>query len=271
MLSCGLGKAGRLFLAISVVVAVLLCGCTDMKYTTHLESSLKEAKIPASTIAVFPITELNYQPPHSCMGSGIAPESEEKYRQNWNKTMSQSLHEEFPKHKFVFLQKGAGVLSSSGVDFFGILEQSKRAARAEEINAMASDSTVYEPMITSNEMKSYLKPVADSTGAQYALVFVSPSLSGDIHTSYMANGMNGGTFNSSTVYTADVQVLAWECSSGRLLFSSGGWGSGSSSCFLFVPQDMAIDNANEKFRKNLQHMLLRLIKYDESKRYASSL
>jgi hypothetical protein len=264
-------KIIRFYLVGIVLLIGLLSGCTNMKYTTHLETSIKTAKVPASTIAVFPVAQLNYQPPSSCMGSGIAPESKEKYQKNWNDKLSKSLNRTFPKHKFVFLKVGQGALSVPEVDFFGITEQSKRAARAEQINAMMPDSTIYEPMVTNPAMQNYLKTVADSTGAQYALVFVTPSLSGDVQPSY-SYGPNGmGSFNQQTVYNADVQALVWECSTGKLLFSSGGWGAGSSSCFLLVPQDMAIEDANAKFQKNLQHLLLRLIKYDDSKRYASTL
>jgi hypothetical protein len=240
-----------------------------MKYTTHIDPSLQAEKLPPSTIAVFPVSKLNYMPPHTCMGSGIAPGSQEKYQQEWNDRIALSIAKNFPKQKFVFLEEGKGLLSSSAVDFYGIVEQSKRASRAQQINAMKPDSTIYEPMITSNEMQTYLKAVADSTGARYAVVFASPSLSGDVQTTYNG-GMNGGSFNQQTVYTADVQALVWECSTGKLLFSSGGWGAGSSSCFLFVPQNMAMDDANSKFEKNLLHLLTNLIDYDASKRCAAA-
>jgi len=151
---------------------------------------------------------------------------------------------------------------------FGITEQSKRAARAQQINQMKSDSPVYESMLTSVEMQTLLKPVSDSTGAAYALVFVTPALTGSLQTNYYAGANGMGSTSQSTNYTADVQALVWECSSGKLLFSSGGWGSGSSQCFLFVPQNMAIDGANVQFEKNLKYLLTRLMQYDAMKRYA---
>jgi hypothetical protein len=261
-------------LYVSVVAGALavacLTGCTQMKYTIHLDPSVQSAKLPASTIAVFPVNNLSYEPPRGCMGdAGIAPGSQEEYQNNWNRKIAGTLGGMFPSQKFVFLSEGNGILASGGADVYGITEQSKRAARAQQINQMKSDAPVYESMITSGEMQSLLQPVADSTGAAYAIVFVTPALTGSITTNYNA-GPNGGSYSQSTNYTADVQALVWECATGKLLFSSGGWGAGSSQCFLMVPQNMAIDGANSQFKNNLKYLLIRLMKYDAAKRYAAA-
>ena len=191
-------------LYVSVVAGALavacLTGCTQMKYTIHLDPSVQSAKLPASTIAVFPVNNLSYEPPRGCMGdAGIAPGSQEEYQNNWNRKIAGTLGGMFPSQKFVFLSEGNGILASGGADVYGITEQSKRAARAQQINQMKSDAPVYESMITSGEMQSLLQPVADSTGEAYAIVFVTPALTGSITTNYNA-GPNGGALPLSAVY-----------------------------------------------------------------------
>ncbi len=265
-------------------IAVFLCiGCTDMKYTVHIDNSLENAKIPPSTIAVFPIDELNFQPPSGCLSPSSAPGDQVANQAKWNEKMRTSLAAKFPNQKFVFLAKDEGPLAPGGVDFYSVKERSQRATRAMLINAMKPDSIMYQRNIVDPPMMDNLKKLSETTQARYAVVFITPSLSGS--TTYQYNAYGGssavqptnttslsayGGSSSSTNYVADIKVLVWECATGRLLFSSGGWHSGSSSCFIFPPENMAIDGANSQFQDNLQKIITHVINYNASIRFANA-
>lgn len=256
----------RLLVSTGIVFAgcSLMTGCTNMKYVPHIDPSLKNAKIPASTIAVFPIDKMNYQPPSSCIGSSDMGD-QSTYQKKWNDQVRKTLDTAFKNHKLVFLSPSDSLLSKNIVDFYTITETSKRFARKEQINTLKPDTIIFEPLATSPEMQANLQKLKDATGANYAVVFVEPSLSGAVHTTYTYSP-NGGGASSQTVYTADVQTLVWDCTTGQLLFSSGGWCSTSSPCFLITPQNMAIDGANSQFRSQLKLIISRLINYD-TRRY----
>jgi hypothetical protein len=82
--------------------------------------------------------------------------------------------------------------------------------------------------------------------------------------------MMGGGGSSQTYYTADVQALVWDCSSGKLLFSSGGWCNTTSPCFFIPPEDMAIEGVNSKFQDNLLKIITALLNYNASRYLAQA-
>jgi hypothetical protein len=250
-----------LFSLFASIALVSLFGCTSLKYTVYIDPSLEGKKITTSTIAVFPVKDMNYQPPSSCLGSSGSAGDQLTYQEHWNEKLRLSLCKKFPAQKFVFISEG----ESQGVDVDAVIEISKNSVRATTINAMSADQILYEGLGGNDKMQTYLQNLVTSIGAQYAMVFVGPLLSGDIVTT-MSAGPNGMTSSSRTYYTADIQTLVWECSTGKLLFSSGGWCNSSSPCFFIPPQDMAIDGANGKFQKNLTKIIALLMDYDASRR-----
>jgi hypothetical protein len=262
-------KAMRLFTnakksvrCLSVAATIFIgVGCTDLKYTEHIDASLRTARIPASTIAVLPIDGLSYQPPSSCFGSSYSIEDEVKYQAHWNERIRKTLQAKFPDQKWVFLAKDSGALGAGGADFPAIKELSGKSAKAVTINAMNKDEIIYEPLAANPELQPHLKKLRETTGADYAVVFVTPSLSGDIQTTYSGSG----TWSSQTYYTADIQILVWECGSGKLLYSSGGWSRNTSACFFLSAEDAAIDGADGDLRNNLHKIISYLIEYDVSR------
>jgi hypothetical protein len=249
---------------ISSLAVLLLTGCTNMKYTVHIDQSLEGKKITSSSIAVFPVQGIHYRPPSSCFGPTGSASDPEKYQAHWNEKLRTTLSVKFPAQKWVFVSDG----KADGVDVDAVIDISKTSVRASTINEMSADQISYEGLGENSQMQTYLQNLMNSSGAQYALVFVEPALSGDIVTT-MSAGPNGMTGSSSTYYTADIQTLVWECSTGKLLFSSGGWCNSSSPCFFIPPQDMAIDGANGKFQRNLAKIIAFLIDYDASRRFTA--
>jgi hypothetical protein len=250
-----------IFSLFASIALVSFFGCTSLKYTVYIDPSLEGKKITTSTIAVFPVKDMNYQPPSFCLGSSGSAGDPLTYQEHWNEKMRTSLSTKFPAQKFVFISEG----EAQGVDVDAVIEISKNSVRATTINEMSADQISYEGLGENPQMQTYLQNLINSTGSQYAMVFVGPLLSGDIVTT-MSGGPNGMTSSSKTYYTADVQTLVWECSTGKLLFSSGGWCNSSSPCFFIPPQDMAIDGANGKFQKNLAKIIAFLMDYDSSRR-----
>jgi hypothetical protein len=248
------------------IAALFVTGCTDMKYTVHIDPAFETSKIAPSTIAVFPIDELNYAPPSYCFGLIEPSKDPTKYQAVWNQKLRESLMKKFPQQKWVFLQKDNGVLQAgSGIDFFAIKDISKKSTQARQINAIEKDKIFYEPMKINPQMQFYLQKLREATGAEYAVVCISPLLAGEVQTTYSVGAYGGGA-HSETYYTADVQILVWECSTGKILFSSGGWCKSSSNCFFISAQDNAINGADSKFEKNLQKIISRLLEYDISRR-----
>jgi hypothetical protein len=251
------------------IALVSFLGCTNMKYTVHIDQSLEGKKITTSTIAVFPVKDMNYQLPSSCLGSSGSAGDQLTYQENWNQKLRTSLSTKFPAQKFVFISEG----EAQGVDIDAVIEISKNSVRATTINEMSTDQILYEGLGENHQMQTYLQNLVTATGAQYAMVFVGPVLSGETTTSYTpgyfnaaTGGYTGGGVSSKTYYTADIQTLVWECSTGKLLFSSGGWSKNSSPCFFMPPQDAAIDGVNGKFQKNLTKIIALLMDYDASGR-----
>jgi hypothetical protein len=260
------------FASAVAAATVLFSGCTNLKYTVHIDATLKDAKIPASTIAVLPIDGLMYQPPSSCFGSSHTAEDEKRYQDHWNERMQKILMEKFPNQKWVFPSADIKGPDSGAIDFAAIREHSRKSAKAITINAMSADQIGYEPLPVNPELRPHLQKLRESTGAAYAVVFVAPSLSGSIQTTttYQTYGTPGNTYgmwstNSQTYYTADIRILVWECGSGKLLYSSGGWSKNTSVCFFVGAEDAAIDGADKDLRKKLQKIISYLIEYDVSR------
>ncbi len=251
------------------VPALLIIGCTDMKYTMHIDPTLETSKIPPSTIAVFPVDELDYAPAAYCFGLISGSKDPTRYQESWNKRMKESLIKKFPNQKWAFLSKDSGLLQSGAIDFAAIKEISRKNSRATQINAINKDQVNFETMMSSTEMQSHLQKLRESTAADYAVVLVSPMLSGEVVTTYTYNSY-GGSSSSQEYYTADIQILVWECSTGKMLFSSGGWCRSSAMCFFVSAQDAAIDGADSKFEKNLQKIISYLLEYDVSRHAAQA-
>jgi hypothetical protein len=260
-------KSTLVFLC-AVIALISFIGCTNMKYTVHIDQSLERKKITSSTIVVFPVQDMNYQPPSSCMRPSGSSSDQMAYQAHWNEKIRTTLSVKFPAQKWVFISDG----QAEGVDVNAVIDISKNSVRATTINEMSADQILYEGLGQNLQMQTYLQNLMNSTGAQYAMVFVGPVLSGETQTTYSpgyftpSGGYLGGGASSTTYYTADIQALVWECATGKLLFSSGGWSHKSSPCFFIPPQDMAIDGANGKFQKNLTKIIALLMDYDASRR-----
>jgi hypothetical protein len=251
------------------IALISIVGCANMKYTVHIDQSLEGKKITTSTIVVFPVQDMNYQPPSSCMGPSGSPGNQMTYQAHWNEKIRTTLSVKFPAQKWVFISDG----QAEGVDVDAVIELSKNSLLATTINEMSADQIMYEPLREYSQIQTYLQNLVSTSGAQYAMVFVNPMLSGEVQTTYSpgfynagTGTMTGGGMSSTTYYTADIQALVWECATGKLLFSSGGWSHKSSPCFFIPPQDIAIDGANGKFQKNLAKIITLLMDYDASKR-----
>lgn len=259
-------------------IAVLLmgvAGCTSMKYTATVDTSLQKDKISSATIAVFPVDDMHYSPPTSCMAPTVSPEKRWEYQEMWNQKMRNSLQTKFENQKWVFLDKDSGMIGSGEIDFGAVKEISINSIRSTKINAMKPDQTDYMPMNNSPRMQEYLSKLGSATSAEYAIVFVTPSLSGEMVTTYSApmytaggSYTGGGGASSQTYYTADVQILVWECATGKLLFSSGGWNKSSTPCFFMPPESFAIDGVNSNFEKKLELIIASLLRWDAQKHVA---
>ena len=259
-------SASRYFFVCIALVSFI--GCTNMKYTVHIDKSLEGKKITSSTIAVFPVQDMNYQPPSSCMRPSGSSSDQMTYQAHWNEKIRTTLSVKFPAQKWVFISDG----QAEGVDVDAVIELSKNSLLATTINEMSADQIMYEPLREYSQIQTYLQNLLSSSGAQYAMVFVNPMLSGEVQTNYSpgfynagTGTMTGGGMSSTTYYTADIKTLVWECSTGKLLFSSGGWCNSSSPCFFIPPQDIAIDGANGKFQKNLAKIITLLMDYNASR------
>lgn len=263
-------KEGRNFVrgAVAFTLATLVLigvdGCTSMKYTATVDTSLKQNRITTATIAVFPVDDMRYSPPTSCMAPASSPEQKGEYEDMWNQKMRSSLQTKFANQNWVFLGLDSGLIASGEIDFGAVKEISTNAIRSTKINAMKADQTDYEPMSNSPRMQEYLSKLRSETNAEYAIVFVTPSLSGELVTTHTYN-QYGGTSSTQTYYTADVQILVWECSTGKLLLSSGGWNKSSSACFFMTPQSVALDGVNKSFQKKLELIITALLRLDARK------
>ena len=123
-------------------------------------------------------------------------------------------------------------------------------------------------------MAEQLKKLMLPTGAQYAIIFYSPALSGEETSSYSTGfigaggAYSGGGVSETSHYTADIEVLVWDCSTGRLLFSSGAW-SRASPCLFSSAADVAINRADRSFLDKLEIIISRVIVYDTSMHFAN--
>ena len=268
-------KAGgnyiRSTVLLSVVTLVLMGadGCTSMKYTATVDSSLKQERITSATIAVFPVDDMRYSPPSSCMGPTSSPDQKGEYEDMWNQKMRSGLQAKFADQNWVFLDLDSGLIASGEIDFGAVKELSTNAIRSTKINAMKADQIDYEPMSNSPRMQEYLSKLKNETNAEYAIVFVTPSLSGEQVTTY-SYSQYGSSSSTQTYYTADVQILVWECATGKLLLSSGGWNKSSSSCFFVPPQPVALDGVNRSFEKKLELIIASLLRLDARKYVAQN-
>jgi len=241
--------------AVCAVILYSFTGC-GLKYTQALDKSLEKSKIPASSFVVFPVIDMSYAPPASCLWP-VNTEDGPKYQDHWNKEVKKELTKTFPNEKWLFLTDD----SAKYLENIDVIRQTCQIANQKAVSQMVSivseDKIDYIDGIADTRMAEILKKISDSANVNYAIIFTSPSLSGEVHTTY--NG-NGG-FTSTTYYTSTVRAQVWDCNTGKLLFCSGGWNKSSGFCFFVSPQDMSIQNSTGQILDRLTKIISHLLKY----------
>lgn len=238
----------KLLSAISAVVVLLSAGC-GYKYTIVADNNLKLSTMSSATVAVLPMPDLYYNPPESCL---FPPDMSAKpeIRHEWNERIKTSLHDNFPGQKFVFLEENKGILGRKEYQLPILCAKAENSIVADKISQSQSSPVLYTPMGTNSSLSPFLKDLKEQTGAQYAVIFLTPALTGEIQNTYNP-GPYGGSFNSTTYYTADIQIQLWDCSSSKLMYSSGGWNKSAGYCFFLSPESAAMQNSTNRMLNNL--------------------
>jgi hypothetical protein len=248
-------KTYALSFAACATILLLFTGC-GLKYTQALDKSLEKSKIPAGSFVVFPVIDMSYAPPSSCLWPANT-EDGQKYQDNWNKEVKKQLTRTFPNEKWLFLTDD----STRYLENQDVIRQTCQLANQKAVSQLVSvaseDKIDYIDGIADTRMAEILKKISDSANVNYAIIFTSPSLSGEVHTTYNSNG----GFTSTTYYTSTVRAQVWDCTTGKLLFCSGGWNKSSGFCFFVSPQDMSIQNSTGQILDRLTKIISHLLKY----------
>ena len=259
----------RWSLIAAAVVPIALVGC-GFQYTKNINKSLEGRKIPVTSIAVLPVPNPDYQPPESCMPTFSVKEwNASSLGETWNSEIQKTLTRKFPNQKWVFPSETDSFLLAPEHSLSTISAlASEEPLRTSKVDASALESEVikYEPLQTSQRLLPILQALKQTTGSNYAVFFLRPTLTGEIQTTYNApmygaNGMmTGGGTSQREVYTADIQIQLWDCSTGQLLYSSGGWAKSGSPCFFVTPEESAIKDGTSDMLGSLTRIITCLLR-----------
>ncbi|MBD3345415.1 MAG: hypothetical protein GF401_10175 [Chitinivibrionales bacterium] len=246
------------------IMIMLLCTHCGYKYTEIISKSV-HGPITASTFVVFPVTGLYYNAPSSCLFPSDISQAG-RYEQEWNSTIRNKLAHTYPEQQWVFLEKGDNLLRSTGYSLDRIYSLAESKTLSHLVSRTQRGVIKRWDTPKSNGMGTILKHFQDSLGADYALMFMNPSLTGEKKTSYTPpmygpNGMvSGGGFYTQTSYTSDIQFQVWDCRNGRLLYCSGAWDKSTSYCLFIQPQSLTIKSSARDVAERLSKVIAELLK-----------
>jgi hypothetical protein len=224
----------------------MFSGC-GYKYTIVSDNNLKLSAISKTTIAVFPVGQIQYSPPSSCLFPADLSK-EPVLRNDWNADIQAMLQKNFPEQKFVFLTENDDLLNNAGGNLSSLYSRAERNTAAQRVSRSSSNQIYYMPMDRNSSLQPFFNQLREKTEAQYAVFFLTPSLTGEIQTSYNAGT---GSFSSTKYYTADIQIQIWDCTSSQLMYSSGGWNKSAGYCFFVSPENVSIHKSNKEMFQNL--------------------
>ncbi len=248
---------------VMLVLPILLISCAVMDYTKHADVSLRGTKIEDSkTFIVFPLDNPNFQPPTSC-GSPTSKHTKDTVEDFWNDKIAMFLKENFPNQQFNFMKDDSQLYREEKSTFFALKAEAFESSYVKIINLYNGEENPIEYIQSepNKVIKEKLKPYLTKYPADYAVIFVEPSLSGSIHTSTTTsyNVSSGGMSTSSssqTIYTANVEIQVWDCNSGILLFNSGAYVKNSDGgCMLVTPEEVSMKNNSKKLTERLAEVV----------------
>lgn len=246
-----------------LLLLALGLGACSLHYTVHMDPSMQGQKLSSAPIAVLPISGLDYRPPAGCMAPDPDPYAPQQWEQAWNVQIQRDLTETFPNEQFMFLRRGEGPLADPRLDPDLIQIKAARAPRPQKKVSGDEDAIMYQSLPADPDLAPLLATLGSQTGARYAVVFVSPSLAFEAQTTttttYNPNGGFSTSSSTTTMYTGDIQVQIWDCSSGMLLYTSGGIYTATESCLLPDARERAERGANQDLSDRLDAILALLL------------
>lgn len=252
------------FFLLLAALAFVQCG---YKYDILIDKSLETGKLPAAVFAVFPLPELAYRPPSSCLYNPNASAGL-KVQHGWDRRIQNELTKEYPGARWRFLSPEEPFFQKENRDVDYICGLAAKKDPPSMSSSGSDDLIVYKKMIRVPDLEPILKEVADTLGADYAVLFIHPSIQGEMHTSYNAPMMDsrgrmyGGGSSSYVTFTTDVVIQVWDCRTGTLLFCTGGWDKAAGYCLFISPEDQSIQTATEGMIRRLHLIIGQVLQWD---------
>lgn len=252
----------RTIAAYAALFAMAFTGCAS-HYSRHMSETYKDAKLEAKTFAILPLSDINYQPPSNCMGSGGG--SGAKYQEPWTKAVESSLKSSFAKHTFRVFQTeeleerkiNPALLYSQAADEISGMGVTKLESSPE------APKVGIEPTRSGGKVGRAIRALGDSDKVDYVIILASPKMTGEVHHNYSAQG----GMSSMTVYTSDVQFGVWSVETGELAYASGAISASSGFCFFVSPQQASINGTSSGLAQQLKALIAKLLR-DEAERVA---
>lgn len=233
---------------------MIFSSCSLVFYSEHIHTDLRSnqsGKIGyENSFVVFPIRKVNFEPPNGCMGPQSSLSSEDiEFR--WNEKIEKHLLENYSKQKWTFIEKNDAMLKDKKTSFAKIKMLCEEASVVSKIQSMEKPVHMFQKLPTDEEMMELLKNYSQKFEAKYAIIFIDPSLVGDVQTTstYSANG--GFSQSSQTFYTTQFEIQLWNCDIGQLLYNSGVHQRQGGFCIFVSPEDAAISNSSTDFTSRL--------------------
>jgi len=250
-------------LVLFVIILFILSSCHVVFYSEHIHDDLQDTRAGRigneNKFLVFPIRKINFEPPNSCLGPETSLSSTD-VELRWNKKIKEYLLENFPNQKWSFIEKNDPTLRDKKTSYSKIKMLCEDASVVSKIQSMNKPDHVFQKLPVDEEMRAMLNDYSQQFEGDYAIIFIDPSLVGDIqtNTTYSANG--GFSQSSQTYYTAQFEIQLWDCNSGQLLYNSGVHQRESGFCIFISPEDAAISQSSTDFTDRLSHVVESLIK-----------
>ncbi len=241
------------------MLTICLCtSCTFMRYTEHIDKSLKSNRIgKTANFVVLPLTNVHVTPPPGmCFFKPKSKYTNISAATAWTNNIKDKILKNYPEHQWEFVPE-----TNSSVHRLTIAAE--KASITQKISAKADSGLItFEEQIAINPaLVSDFNALSNENTPDYAIVFIRPSLTGEYVTSYSApmmsstGFMGGGGFKSEKYYNADIEIQLWHCQTGKLLYNTGVWNKSKGFCFFFSPEDAAISNGTNDLLDKLEQVL----------------
>lgn len=254
-------KPNRLFAFAALALALAFSGCAR-RYTRHMSETYKEKKIDGVTFGILSMPEMEYQPPSNCMSNG-KPEDGPKYQKEWEGRLIKTMTGAFKKQKFVSIPAARlEELGISAPSFYSSAASDIDKMGVQEYNEPAVKPIDYQPSRSGGQMKAWAAKLKENDSVDYIIALVDPKMTGEIVTTYNANG----GASSSTVYTANVRYGVWSAETGELAFASGTLSKSGGFCVFMSPQSAAISGSGTDMSNELKNLITAFLKRLEADR-----